>query len=192
MVDIKWSAGRWSHPPAEATQVADDFHVTAVSGSDAWRHTSYGFVHDSENALLTSFPVDSAMEVEFTSRFSEQFDQAGVFVRVSAECWVKAGVEYADGQLQLGAVVTNPCSDWSLAPTSDWLNRRVTVRVSRSADALTVRAGVDGGAMQLVRVVPFSGDYIAEAGPFVCAPTRAGLCVPFHSWRLVSPDASLH
>ena len=46
---------------------------------------------------------------------------AGIFIRVSAEQWAKAGVEYADGSLQVGAMVTDGSSDWSLAPVPDRL-----------------------------------------------------------------------
>ena len=53
------------------------------------------------------FLTNSAIEVEFTASFSEQFDQAGVFVRASGERWVKAGVEFADGLPHPGAVVTD-------------------------------------------------------------------------------------
>ena len=192
MSDIAWSSGSWTHPPADVVEVDGELRVHAVEGSDAWRITSYGFVHDSEHALVTAFPVGTAMEVEFTAAFSEQFDQAGLFVRVSPERWVKAGVEYADGRCQLGAVVTDGRSDWSLAPVPEWTNRRLLVRVSRGDDALTIRAGVAGESLQLVRVVPFASDLDAHAGPFVCAPTRAGLVVPLHAWRLTDPDPSLH
>jgi len=189
---IAWSEGRWTHPPVAAVEDGTDLVVTAVEGSDAWRHTSYGFVHASEHALLAPFAQNTAVEVEFTAAFSQQFDQAGIFVRIDDEHWVKAGVEYADGQPQLGAVVTDGSSDWSVAPVPDWLDRRVRVRVSRSGDALTIRASVDGGELRLVRVVPFPPDAQAEAGPLICAPTRAGLSVPFHAWRTTAADAALH
>lgn len=192
MTLIPWSTGAWTHPPVAATESGGDLLVTAAEGSDAWRITSYGFIHDSEHALLAPFPIDSAVEVEFTAAFSEQFDQAGVFVRVSPEHWVKAGVEFADGVAQLGAVGTDGASDWSLAPVPDWTGRRILVRVSRGADALTIRAGISGTPLQLVRVVPFAGELTAAAGPFVCAPTRPGLVVPIHSWRTTAPDDSLH
>jgi regulation of enolase protein 1 (concanavalin A-like superfamily) len=177
---------------AGVVEEGSDLVVTAVEGSDAWRITSYGFVHDSEHALLASFDVDTAVEVEFTAAFSEQFDQAGVFVRVSDERWVKAGVEFADGRPQVGAVVTEGMSDWSLAPVPEWADRRILVRVSRGADALTVRAGLAGAPLQLVRVLPFPAGASAEAGPFVCAPTRAGLAVRLHAWRVVDADGALH
>ena len=192
MTDIAWSEARWTHDPAGVVEERGDLVVTAVEGSDAWRITSYGFVHDSEHALLVPFEVDTAVEVEFTAAFSEQFDQAGVFVRASDERWVKAGVEFADGRPQVGAVVTDGMSDWSLAPVPEWADRRILVRVSRGADALTVRAGLVGESLQLVRVLPFPAGVSAEAGPFVCAPTRAGLAVRLHAWRVVDADGALH
>lgn len=166
--------------------------VTAVEGSDAWRLTSYGFVHDSEHALLAPIADGTAMEVEFDATFEAQFDQAGLFVRVDDTRWVKAGVEFSDGDLQLGAVVTNGMSDWSLAPVPEWRGRRLTVRISRAGNALTVRAGVAGDALRLVRVIPFAADLASSAGPFVCAPTRSGLTVPFAAWRRGPADAGLH
>jgi uncharacterized protein len=192
MTEIAWSDGRWTHPPPAAEEDGTDLVVTAAEGSDAWRITSYGFVHDSEHALLAPFPEGSAVEVEFTADFSAQFDQAGIFVRVSPERWVKAGVEFADGTPSVGAVVTDGRSDWSLGPVPTWAGTRVLVRASRSGDALTVRAGSDGGPLQLVRVVPFEAGLEAEAGPFVCAPTRAGLTVRLHAWRRTEPDPGLH
>lgn len=189
---IPWASGHWSHPPLAAVERGTDLLVTAKEGSDAWRTTSYGFVHDSEHALLAPFPRESAIEVEFTAAFSAQFDQAGIFVRVSDTHWIKAGVEFADERPQLGAVVTDGMSDWSLAPVPDWLNRRILVRVSRSGDALTIRAAADGGEFQLVRVVPFAPGLVAQAGPLVCAPTRAGLTISLHAWRITEPDVALH
>lgn len=99
---IPWSSGHWTHAPAPAVEQGTDLLVTAVEGSDAWRHTSYGFVHESEHALLAPFAKDSAVEVEFTAAFYEQFDQACIFIKVSDAHWIKAGVEYADGSAQLG------------------------------------------------------------------------------------------
>jgi len=192
IMELSWSAGEWTHPPVTTAEDGDDLLVTAAEGSDAWRITSYGFVHDSEHALLAPFPAKSAVEVEFTASFSHQFDQAGVFIGVSAERWVKAGVEFADGRPHIGAVVTDGRSDWSLSPAPTWVDRRILIRISRTADALTIRAKPDHGELQLVRVVPFEASLVATAGPYTCAPTRAGLTVRFHAWRTTEPDPSLH
>ena len=190
MVNDRW-AGTWLNPPVRVREDGDDLLVEARESSDFWRVTSYGFVHDDGHALLRPFPDGSAMEVTFTLDYDRQFDQAGVLVRGDEEHWVKAGVEVSDGVPQLGAVVTDRRSDWSVAPVPAWPGRDVTVRASRTGDALTVRARADGDSWQLVRVAPLPpGDL--RAGPFCCAPTRAGLVVRFRSAVLVAADASLH
>jgi len=189
---IEWDAGTWTTPPIAASVHGDALAVTAAEGSDAWRRTAYGFIHDNEHALLAPFAVGTAMEVVFDADFTAQFDQAGLFVRADEERWMKAGVENADGVLGVGAVVTDVTSDWSVGAVPEWAGRRLRVRVSRGADALTVRAGIDGEPLRLVRVAPFSGALEAQAGPFVCAPMRAGLEVVFTEWVRTAADASLH
>lgn len=189
---VPWQDGSWTHAPADVESIGTELHVTAARGSDAWRLTSYGFVHDTEHALVTPFDPGRAVEVSFVADFAEQFDQAGVFLRVDAEHWVKAGVEYADGALQVGAVVTEGRSDWSVAPVPAWHGRTVTVRASWADDALTVRARCGQDPSQLVRVLPFPGDRLVSAGPYVCAPTRAGLTVTLRSWETTAADVGLH
>jgi len=192
MIDIDWTAGTWTTAPARVEAVGDGLRVTAVEGSDAWRITSYGFVHDTEHALLAPFEQGTAMEVSFHLDLSAQFDQAGIFVEVDDSTWIKAGIERSDGEDCLGAVVTRGMSDWSLAPVPGWHGRLVTIRASRSGDALTVRARVDDEPWRLVRVAPLDPDAAVTAGPMCCAPSRAGLTVRFAAWRTGPADASLH
>jgi len=189
---VPWSAGRWTNEPVDVVTDGDGLHVAAREGSDAWRLTSYGFIHSTEHALLTAFEPASAVEVQFRLDFAEQFDQAGLFVKVDDESWIKAGVELSDGEESLGAVVTRGSSDWSLSPVPTWTGRLVTIRGSWSGNALTVRARVDDEPWRLVRVAPLDADTPVMAGPFCCAPTRSGLSVHFTSWRTTPPDAALH
>ncbi len=192
MDDIAWSEGLWTHEPAHAEEAGSDLVVTARPGSDAWRTTSYGFVHDSEHALLTPHEQDAAVEVSFHLDFSHQFDQAGVFLRIDAETWIKAGVELSDGVESLGAVVTRGESDWSLSPVASWAGRRVTVRASRAGNAVTIRARVDSDPWQLVRVAPVDESAVVHSGPFCCAPSSEALTVRFRSWRRSAADEALH
>lgn len=189
---IEWSEAAWLNSPEAVHSDGTALLVTAREGSDFWRTTSYGFVHDDGHALLTDFVQDSAIEVSFVADFGEQFDQAGVLVRVDEETWMKAGVEFADGDLQLGAVVTQGRSDWSQAPVPDWAGREVTIRVSRTGDALTVRARCEDEPWRMIRLAPLDADADAAAGPFCCAPSRAGLIVRFTGFAVTDADAALH
>jgi regulation of enolase protein 1 (concanavalin A-like superfamily) len=95
---LSWGDGSWWNTPAEVEVLGEDLLVTAVGGSDLWRPTAYGFVHDNAHGLLRSFSEGTAIEVSFLVDYAEQFDQAGVLVRADPARWLKAGVEISDGE----------------------------------------------------------------------------------------------
>jgi regulation of enolase protein 1 (concanavalin A-like superfamily) len=189
---IAWSDGAWTNPPIHVEHANGTLRVTAAEGSDAWRHTSYGFVHDSEHALLRDLAIGRAVEVAFRCELSGQFDQAGAYLKFDDEHWIKAGVEHSDGVDMLGGVVTMGRSDWSTAPVPYWSGQVVTIRISRAEESVTVRARADAGPYHLVRVAPTPPGAPAQAGPFFCAPTRAGFTIEFLAWRETEADSSLH
>jgi regulation of enolase protein 1 (concanavalin A-like superfamily) len=92
----------------------------------------------------------------------------------------------------VGAVVTNQYSDWSLAPVPEWQDRLVTIRASRTKDAVVVRATAAGQPWRTIRVARFAPEGAVQAGPFVCAPERAGHEVHFTRWTHSEPDPELH
>jgi len=189
---IPWNDGTWLNPPLNADSSSDELIVTTADQSDFWNRTGYGFTHTTGHALLREFPAGSAMEVEFSARWTHEFDQAGLFLHADSEHWVKAGVEFADGVLGLGAVVTNGMSDWSVGHVPEWMDQRIRVRVSRSTDALTVRACTPGESWRLVRLAPIDPALTWHAGPLAASPTRAGLQITFHAWESAAVDTDIH
>ena len=191
MKEISWSQGVWLNPPVNTVEVNSQLKVTTAHESDFWRNTSYGFVHDSGHALLTDFPAHSSMEVTFILDYSGQFDQAGIIVHSDSQHWIKAGVESADGFPQVGAVVTSINSDWSLAPVPTWMGKQVTVRASRTTDALTIRARC-GEDDQLIRLAPNDASLPMSAGPHCASPVSTSLEVTFTCWTHGDADLTLH
>jgi regulation of enolase protein 1 (concanavalin A-like superfamily) len=192
---VAWSDGFWRNQPSSVSGTpAGGLLAEAVKGSDAWQHTSYGFVRDSEHGLLHPFAPGTAVEVDFVAFMTEQFAQAGLIVRVNSGCWVKAGTEFSDGTLRLSVVATNTCSDWSTAPVPHWSGKTATIRASLSDGALILRAKADTEPFELVRVVPFITDRPEpiQAGPYLCAPSRSGFQAEFIGWRTGAGDPSLH
>ena len=191
MKNVAWSEGILTREAVSQSQEGALLTVEAAAESDWWRTTSYGFIHEDGHALVKEFPNESAIEVTFVLNYTEQFDQAGIFITADSENWIKAGVEFCDGFPQVGAVVTQKNSDWSVAPVAEWMNKEVTIRVSRSGDAVTVRAGINND-LRLVRVAPLDPSRTWKAGPMFCAPTRAGLKVSFTKWSEGPADSDLH
>ena len=191
MKEISWGQGVWLNPPVNSVQENSHLKVTTAHESDFWRNTSYGFVHDSGHALLTDFPANTSMEVTFILDYSGQFDQAGIIVHSDSQHWIKAGVESADGLPQVGAVVTSINSDWSLAPVADWFGKEVTVRASRTHDALTIRARC-GDEDQLIRLAPIDSSLSWSAGPHCASPVSRSLDATFIRWTHGDADLTLH
>ena len=191
MKEISWDQGVWLNPPVSVSVESNNLKVTTVHESDFWRNTSYGFVHDSGHALLIDFPVNTSMEVTFVLDYSGQFDQAGIIVYSDSQHWIKAGVESADGFPQVGAVVTSENSDWSSAPVPQWMGKQVTVRASRTTDALTIRARC-GEDDQLIRLAPIDASLSWSAGPHCASPVSQSVEVTFTRWVHGDADLALH
>jgi hypothetical protein len=191
MKEIEWSQGHWLNQPLNVLQEGSELKVSTVHESDFWRNTSYGFVHDSGHALLTDFPANSSMEVTFLLDYVGQFDQAGIIVHSDSQHWIKAGVESADGRPQVGAVVTSINSDWSLAPVPQWFGKEVTVRASRTTDALTIRARC-GDDDQLIRLAPIDASLSWRGGPHCASPISESLEITFTRWTHGEADLTLH
>ena len=79
---------------------------------DFWRKTYYDpvFVKDDGSALLATVPTDRAIMAETSFSIGDttrQFDQAGIYVRIDSEHWLKTGIEIVDGKPRLSCVCTN-------------------------------------------------------------------------------------
>jgi hypothetical protein len=194
-VTVPWAAGSWTREPVASRLDGDVLVVEAAEGSDWWRTTHYGFVHDDGHGLLGEWPADAAVEVSFdSSALTALYDQAGLLLWMDEAHWAKVGLEVSDGVLHLGAVVTNGVSDWSLAPVPEWAGEVVTIRASRSGvdgDAITLRARTATSGWRTLRVAPLDAR-AASAGPMLCAPMRTGLEVRFTRWAFPPADVDLH
>ncbi|MFF2482345.1 DUF1349 domain-containing protein [Paenibacillus sp. NPDC058071] len=189
---VPWSLGTWTVKPVAVKEDGQNLKVIAENGSDYWEKTLYEFEHRNGHALLAPWEDSQAVEVTFQlASFTELYDQAGLMLWQGQEQWIKAGIELNDGVPHLAVVVTDGFSDWSLAPVPEWVGQEVTIRASRMKDAVIIRARADGG-WRTVRVARFPYSQGKQAGPFLCAPTRAGLEVVFTRWMHAEPDADLH
>ncbi|KAH9088661.1 hypothetical protein LEN26_019440 [Aphanomyces euteiches] len=198
---VDFASGTSISPPESLETLADGSIVVApVVGNDAWCRTAYGYSRlDASRLIGADLPAGRAVELAFRGNFGNPFDQAGLFLDVKfpeghAEDvnWVKAGIEFCDGALQVGAVVTRGWSDWSTSHVPTWADKTITIRVSRARDVLIVRAKIDGEPFRLLRLAYLDPAAVVSAGPYLGTPFKSGLRVNFVSWKTGPADTEFH
>ena len=155
--------------------------IHTADRTDYWQKTGYGFRADNGHLLCTEVGGDFVMTTRVLFRPVNQYDQAGLMVRLSETCWLKTSVEYEhDGPAKLGTVVTNNgYSDWAVQDFLAGLNE-VTLRIKRTGSDYTVEY-LDGEIWKLLRLTHLMEDYgeNVKAGIYACSPKKEGFVAEF-------------
>ncbi|WBS00710.1 DUF1349 domain-containing protein [Pseudoduganella sp. SL102] len=157
--------------------------VVTGDGTDFWRITSYGFIRDSGHFLGQPVAAPFTAQVRVEADFTELYDQAGLMVRIDAHRWLKAGVEFSDGQAMLSTVLTNELSDWATMPAPP-LPEGFWLRVTVENGAIRIQYSADGRTWPMLRLAPFPAAEQYLVGPMCCTPQRAGLAVRFSDFTV--------
>jgi uncharacterized protein len=182
----------WFHGPGWWEPTSAGVRVRSREGSDFWRETFYGFVHDDGHFLHTAVAGDFTAEVTVRGRYEALYDQAGLMVRVDERNWLKAGIEYTDGAQHFSVVVTCERSDWSVVRLTT-PPAVVEVRLTRHDSAFRIPSRVPGEDWRMARLAWLPAATTVEIGPLCCSPTRDGFEAEFEHLRIGAPIArNLH
>jgi len=173
----------WLNEPPIWSETDGSLSVETGNRTDFWRTTHYGFVRDDGHLYAQEVEGDFTAVIHFSGEYRELYDQAGIMLRIDERNWIKAGIEYTDGQQHLSAVVTREYSDWSVlplpeAPPSIWL------RLSRHGDAIRIEHSTDGRSYTMLRLAYLPPNRPAKIGPMCCSPERAGFRATFHHFNV--------
>jgi len=182
---------RWWNPPAGADLRRSRLVVATRGGTDFWQRTHYGFRADNGHCLLSEWRAgDFVLSTRVRPHPVHQYDQAGLIVRFSADCWLKTSVEYEPkGPNRLGAVVTNAgWSDWSTQDVPRSLGA-VSLRVRRQGADYVVdyAAASRAPAWSQLRLAHLGEDgpgRVAQCGLYACSPKGGGFTAEFEYLRL--------
>ena len=163
--------------------------IEPEAATDFWQRTHYGFRVDNGHYLHTEQATgDFVLRTRVAFRPVHQYDQAGVMVRFSESCWIKASVEYEPhGPGRLGAVVTNfGYSDWSTQDHPAGAGQ-IWLRARREADDYIIDASSDGKAWSQIRMAHLheSRGASVTCGVYACSPMGRGFAAEFDELTIV-------
>jgi uncharacterized protein len=168
---------RWLNEPWEWSGDPSALTMHASPGTDFWRTTHYGFARDTGH-ILSDEATEFTLTATFRGEYREQYDQAGIAIRLDERNWIKSGIELVDGRQQISAVVTRDFSDWSVAPVGD--PAAVTIKAERAGDTVTISYGLDGAEPDtLLRLAYLPPAVPARAGVMAASPTGGGFPTTF-------------
>jgi regulation of enolase protein 1 (concanavalin A-like superfamily) len=181
---------RWFCPPNRWSIQASSLTIEPDAKTDYWQKTHYGFKVDNGLFLYLELEGDFVLTTRVRFHPVHQYDQAGLMVRYSPECWIKTAVEHEpDGPARLGAVVTDHgYSDWSTQNTSSRL-RELELQIKREGDDFLVyfREVNSPGArdeqkdwtqIRMAHLEPPEATAI-QCGLYACSPIGAGFQAEF-------------
>ena len=138
---------KWIREPKNYLMDSKRVEIVTMPYTDLWQRTYYHFQND--NAPVLQMETDEkffsfVVKTDFANSH-HRFDQCGIVMYLDSENWLKASVEYENGEFQhLGSVVTNDgYSDWATTAISADVSS-MWYRFSRREDDYCIECSQDG------------------------------------------------
>jgi len=173
----------WLNEPRRWRREGGATFITAEPKTDFWRKTYFGYVTDNGHLLHRRVTGDFTADVKVSGAFRDQYDQAGLMVRLDEAVWLKCGVEFVDKVLNVSTVVTRDFSDWSGAPLTQALPA-LWLRLVRKGSAFTFSYSADGQQYREVRQGYLTDAPAIGLGLMAAAPEGAGFEARFDDYRV--------
>ena len=183
---------QWINPPRQWSNDTDRMHAVTDPATDFWRDTWYGFTRFSGHFYGTQVEGDFTFQTRIQADFQTLYDQAGIMLLNDESHWLKAGIEYNDGQPAIGSVLTQEYSDWATGlfagdPREFWM------LLTRRVESLLLQYSSNDVKWTWLRLCHMALSPICRVGVMCCTPEREGLAVQFSAISLTPPlNKALH
>lgn len=186
----------WTRPPEQYRISPEQVEITTQPYTDLWQRTYYHFRNDNAPVLQmeTAEPYFSFVVKTDFSGSKHRFDQCGIVLYLDSENWLKASVEYENGQIQhLGSVVTNEgYSDWATTEL-DGSVRTMWYRLSRREADYRIECSRDGITFSQMRICHLrNGGGVIRFGLYACSPEESSFTAVFSQMRLGTCQWAVH
>ena len=176
----------WYNEPPLWHEYGARIDVTTAPGTDFWRTTHYGFIHDNGHFYFQHVSGDFTASVVVRGAYAARYDQAGLMVRVNETTWLKCGIEFVDDVQYASAVVTREYSDWSVAPLAG-NPAALRLRIQRRGGAVDIEYACEGMAYTRLRLAHLNTGETVQVGPMAASPDGPGFQVAFEDFTVDKP-----
>jgi uncharacterized protein len=173
----------WYRQPQQWKLDNNKLIVTADTKTDFWQKTHYGYSTDNGHFYYTEYSGDFEASVKITGSYKDLYDQAGLMIRTDSENWIKSGIEFVNGGINISAVYTREFSDWSVIPRPD---KPITVwlKLVRKSDSVELSYSVNGNDFEMQRLGYFPPKVKAMIGIMTAAPEGKGFSTIFENFEV--------
>ena len=187
---------KWWNKPKSSSITEEKIEITTEPHTDLWQKTYYHFKND--NAPMLQIDTEEqyfsfVVKTDFSGS-QHRFDQCGVVMYLDSENWLKASVEYENGDFQhLGSVVTNQgYSDWATTELPASV-KAMWYRLSRRGQDFRIECSPDGVNFSQMRIC-----HMANAtgkihfGVYACSPEDSSFKAVFTDLRITACEWQAH
>ena len=187
---------KWIREPKNYLMDSKRVEIVTMPYTDLWQRTYYHFQND--NAPVLQMETDEkffsfVVKTDFANSH-HSFDQCGIVMYLDSENWLKASVEYENGEFQhLGSVVTNHgYSDWATTAISADVSS-MWYRFSRREDDYCIECSQDGEYFSQMRICHMKkGNGKIRFGIYACSPEDSSFKAVFTDMRLCECQWKAH
>lgn len=195
-MQFKNSQFKWWNEPKFYAMSEEKIEITTQPHTDLWQKTYYHFNND--NAPMLQIGTEEqyfsfVVKTDFSGS-QHRFDQCGVVMYLDSENWLKASVEYENGNFQhLGTVVTNQgYSDWATTEIPATV-KAMWYRLSRRGQDFRIECSQDGVNFSQMRIC-----HMANAigkihfGIYACSPENSSFKAVFTDLKITACEWQAH
>ncbi|RAJ05203.1 hypothetical protein LX64_02357 [Chitinophaga skermanii] len=174
---------QWFNEPEKWNIKNNNLSMFVTPHSDYWRISHYGFTVDDAPFYYTTYGGEFETKVKLIGDYKARFDQMGLMIRVDHENWIKAGVEFVDGKLNISAVVTHKTSDWSVIQLEK-IPRYIWIKAVRRLDAVELFYSFDDKNYVMMRNAHLQDNHPVMVGLMAACPDGEGFNATFEQFSV--------
>lgn len=172
---------KWYNEPQKWSFENNKLFITSNPKTDFWRTTHYGYVTDNGHFYYVEAEGDFQATVKVTGSYKDLYDQTGIMIRTDSIHWIKSGIEFVNGTLNISAVVTHTWSDWSIITRND-KPATIWLKLIRKKDSVELSYSTNGNDYEMQRLAYFPPEIKVYVGMMAAAPEGKGFTAVFENF----------